>query len=298
MKYIVTGGCGFVGSNLVEQLLKNSAGDEIIVVDNHFTGYRRNRAFLENVPSESDLYFMDVDIREDLTKYEDLMEADVIFHLAALARIQPSFKRPVMTLDVNAQGTAQIMELARQSGARVAYAGSSSFYFDPYCNPYAFSKWIGEEYCKMYAQVYDVNVGIARFFNVYGVRQVQSGENAAVLGIFEDQKIRGVPLTVTGTGEQRRDFTHVEDIASGLQAIVNTDQKWKGEIFNLGRGKNYSINEVAAMFEPVSVEHIAARPGEAVDTLADISFSKENLGWEPTHDLPDYVAEFVQTLKG
>jgi UDP-glucose 4-epimerase len=298
-KYVVTGGCGFVGSNLVESLLLlGTHEDEVIVVDNCSSGYRRNRADLEYVGEacETQLYFMDVDIRDDLTQYEDLLEADVIFHIAALARIVPSFKKPVLFTDVNCQGTSQVLELARQSGARVVYAGSSSFYFDPYCNPYAFSKWIGEEYCKMYAQVYGVDVGIARFFNVYGPRMVQSGENAACLGIFQDQKRRGLPLTVTGDGEQRRDFTHVHDIASGLRAIAKSERKWSGEVFNLGLGNNYSINEVANMFEPVKIEYLPARPGEAKETLADISFSKENLGWEPVKNLPEYVSEFLKGL--
>ncbi len=298
-KYVVTGGCGFIGSNLVESLLLlGTREDEVVVIDNCSTGYLRNKADLEYAGEacETQLYFKEVDIREDLTQYEDLLEADVIFHIAALARIVPSFKKPVLFTDVNCQGTSQVLELARQSKARVVYAGSSSFYFDPYCNPYAFSKWIGEEYCKMYAQVYGVDVGIARFFNVYGPRMVQSGENAACLGIFQDQKRRGLPLTVTGDGTQRRDFTHVHDIASGLRAIANSPKKWKGEVFNLGRSNNYSINEVAAMFDPVSIEYLPARPGEAKETLADISFTQEQLGWNPVKNLPDYVSEFVKGL--
>lgn len=316
MKYLITGGCGFVGSNLAESFLdykswingpatgtSNWVEEELIVLDNFSTGYLRNKKYLEDLCPDTNwekgrpkLSFMQLDIREDLTKYEDLMEVDVIFHIGALARIQPSFNRPALTLDVNSQGTVSVLELARANGAKVVYAGSSSFYFDPYANPYAYSKWIGEEHCKMYAQVYGVDVGIARFFNVYGPRMVENGSNAAVLGIFQRQKKEGKPLTITGDGAQKRDFTNVKDIANGLKAIAFSNKKWKGEVFNLGRSSNHSINEVAQMFKPDGIEYIPARPGEARDTLADISFSKEQLGWEPKCNLEDYVAEFLKSI--
>jgi len=286
MLAIVTGGGGFVGSNLVDKLL--DSGHEVYVVDNFATGYP------ENVNKKAKL--VQADIRMgffDLDKLRGL-KPDVIFHCAALARIQPSFKKPAETLEVNSQGTVQVLEYAKLVGAKMVYAGSSSFYFDPHANPYAYSKWIGEEHCKMYNQVYGVPVAIARFFNVYGPRHVQDGENAAVLGIFEKQRKENKPLTVTGNGEQRRDFTHVYDICSGL--IAMSEGSWNGEVFNLGRGNNYSINEVAQMFKPVEIQHLDARPGEAWTTLADLSFTKGNLNWEPKMNLPDYVDEFLNTL--
>jgi nucleoside-diphosphate-sugar epimerase len=123
---------------------------------------------------------------------------------------------------------------------------------------------------------------------------VQDGENAAVLGIFERQRKNNEPLTVTGTGEKRRDFTHVYDICSGL--IAMSEGSWNGEVFNLGRGNNYSINEVAAMFKPKEIVHIPDRPGEALTTLADLSFTQQNLNWTPNMNLPDYVDEFINTL--
>lgn len=286
MRTIVTGGCGFVGSNLVDRLIEQN--HEVVVVDNLATGN------IENLNPRAE--YLPLDIRNEALSHLPQLRADVIFHCAALARIQPSFYRPDETISVNCDGTVRILELARTTKAKVVYAGSSSFYFDPHANPYAHSKWIGEEHAKMYNKVYGVSVAIARFFNVYGPRHVQDGENAAVLGIFERQRREGVPLTVTGTGEQRRDFTHVADIVSGL--IAMSDKAWNGEVFNLGRGSNFSINEVAAMFKsPQGVVHVPARPGEAWETLADISFSKEQLGWEPVHNLPDYVDEFLETLQ-
>ena len=145
----------------------------------------------------------------------------------------------------------------------------------------------------MYNKVYGVSTAVARFFNVYGPRHVRTGDNAALLGIFEHQKMNNLPLTVTGSGEQRRDMTHVDDICAGLIAMA--DGRWNGEVFNLGRGHNYSVNEVAKMFES-EIKYIDARPGEAWETLADLSSTKDQLGWEPKKNLPDYVANFLESL--
>lgn len=286
MAVIVTGGGGFIGSNLVDKLIEQ--GQDVLVVDNFSTGYPLN------VHKKAKLITRD--IRQGFLDIKELREIkpDVIYHIAALARIQPSFQRPAETLEVNSQGTVRVLEYAKFVGTKVVYAGSSSFYFDPHANPYAYSKWIGEEHCKMYNKVYGVPTAIARFFNVYGPRHVKDGENAAMLGIFERQRKNNEPLTVTGTGEQRRDFTHVNDICSGLMAMA--EKEWNGDVFNLGRSNNYSVNEVAQMFKPKEIKYIPARPGEAWETLADLSFTKEKLNWEPTHNLPDYVNKFLETL--
>lgn len=213
---------------------------------------------------------------------------DVIFHLAGQASIPNSFLIPEKTMDTNVMGTVRILDLARVTGARVVYAGSSSFYGDPKINPYAFSKWLGEETCKMYNVVYKVSTVIARFFNVFGKNQ---RKGSGVVAIFEEQKRNNQPLTVTGTGEQRRDFISVDDIADGL--IAMSTQNWNGEVFNLGCGENFSINEVAEMFKSHEIKHIPARPGEMLETLADINETKEKLNWCPTRSLKTYVQEFI-----
>lgn len=286
MRCIITGGAGFIGSNLAERILRDE-GNSVLVVDDLSTGVAGN------VPAGAELLEMDVRSpwdSPDLVSYG----AEVIFHLAARARIQPSFLEPEDFISVNCTGTAEMLRFARRSGCRVVYAGSSSFYFDPHANPYAHSKWIGEEHCRMYHSVYGVPVAIARFFNVYGRRHIRSGSNANVLGIFEQQTIEGKPLTITGSGDQRRDFTHVDDICDGLVSM--SSGRWRGEVFNLGRGRNYSINEVASMFRPVGLERLPARSGEAVNTLADTNFPRIALGWKPKRDLPDYVDEFLKSL--
>lgn len=282
MKYIVTGGAGFIGSHLVDKLI--SLNHEVIVIDNLMTGDKKNL----NPKAK----FINADVRYAFSSLPESQEKiDAIFHLAAQSRIQPSFTDPVGTSIINVFGTIRILEMAKKNGAKVIYAGSSAFYADPRKNVYALSKWMGEEYCMTYNQIYGIPTAIARFFNVYGPRQISTGPYANLMGIFEYQKQNNQPFTITGTGEQRRDFTHVSDIVDGL--IAMSKDNWNGEVFNLGSGVNYSINEVAKMFSPASMEYIPAKPGEALETLADISFTKEKLNWQPKHTLPNYIEEFL-----
>ena len=278
MKVLVTGGAGFIGTHLVNKLIEKSVS--VDVIDDFSFGDKKNK--------NSKAKYIVRDIREDLS---DLEGYDAIFHLAALARIQPSFENPGETFDINVRGTYNICNLAKESGAKVVYAGSSSVYAGPYLNPYAFTKWQGEEICKMFSEVYNVSTANARFFNVFGPGQPSKGLYATIVGIFEEQYCSQTPLTITGDGEQRRDFTHVDDIVSGL--ILMSKDTWKGEIFNLGTGNNYSINELAAMYQ-CDTQYIPKRPGEARETRADISFSMEKLSFKPTIDLKDYVGEWVK----
>lgn len=281
MKYLVTGGAGFIGSHLVDRLVDD--GHEVRVYDNYSTGKK------ENENEKADYVKGDV-----ANMWED--KYDVIFHLAGEARIQPSFENPVKTHHSNVTGTMRVLEVARapqrlgHPPARVIYAGSSSVYHDQYANPYSFTKLKAEEYCTLYNRIYKVPVAIARFFNVYGPRQLEDGAYSTVIGIFERQHRNDEPLTVTGTGEQRRDFTHVSDIVSGLIAMSHDD--WSGNIFNLGTGRNHSINELADMFKTRKT-YLPARPGEAQNTLADITLSKATLKWEPTVKLEDYINDLL-----
>ena len=298
MKILVTGGCGFVGSNLVDMLVRDSE-NEVLVIDNLDTGKKEHCnekakyifADIRDVFANSDS-ISELAIGRQIKKTHAyfLRNVDIIYHLAALARIQPSFGRPVETMHVNSYGTSLVCEHARRVGAKVVYSGSSSFYGGAKLNPYAFSKWQGEETCKMYSDVYGLETTIARFFNVYGPRHPSVGPYATVVGIFEDLTKKNEPLTVVGDGEQRRDFTHIDEICRGLVAISKDNHK--GEVFNLGTGTNHSINELASYFGGEKV-YLPQRPGEARNTLADISTTTKLTSWLPTKELREYVKQWL-----
>ena len=276
-KAIVTGGVGFVGTNLIKRLL--SENYKVISIDNYSTGKKEN----EQIGCE----YYNIDINNImLADYVLFEDADVIFHMAALARIQPSLIRPKETIEANVNGTLNILEIARKYNTQVIFAGSSSFHHGLYGSAYAWSKHAGEQLCKLYSEVYELNTSICRFYNVYGPYQLEEGEYSTVLGIFERQLRNKEPLTITGTGEQRRDFTHVDAIVDGLYKCVGKD--FKAEIFELGRGENFSINEIVDMFE-AERKYIPARKGEYDITLCDYSKAEQMLGWIPTKNLEDYI---------
>lgn len=282
---LVTGGAGFIGSNLVDRLIQD--GHKVKIWDFMLTGKK------ENINPEAKFY--EIDVSAISPEFHTAEKYDVIYHLAALARIQPSFEKPGMTFEMNVKGTSKILELARLHGSRVVYAGSSSFYHDVYANPYTFTKWQGEELCKLYNKVYNVPVSIARFFNVYGPRHLSEGAYATVMAIFERQKQEGLPLTVTGDGKQRRDFTHVRDIVDGLVKLGEHD--WAADVFNFGSGRNWGILELAYLFDPVSIEYLPQRPGEATSTLADTTDTFRKLGWRASHSgIREYVKTFLESL--
>ena len=287
MRALVTGGAGFVGTNLIKRLLKD--GHEVVSFDNYSTGYRENQ--------QDGCEYVNVDLanRRTLAWFLSMTDdVDVIFHMAALARIQPSIKNPAKCLENNFNGTLNILEYARDKNIEVIYAGSSSKHHGLYGSPYAWSKYGGEELCRLYSEVYGLNTTICRFYNVYGPHHIRSGTYATVLGIFENQYLNNKPLTITGTGEQRRDFTNINDIVDGLVRCVGKD--FKGEEFELGTGVNYSINEVASLFE-CDTTYIPERPGEYDVTLCDYSKAEKQLGYKPTDNLKKYITEWLKENK-
>ena len=278
---IVTGGVGFVGTNLIKRLL--SEGYKVLSLDNYSTGKKENE--------QPGCYYHNVDLRTDQESIFALCKnADIIFHMAALARIQPSLRRPQEPIEANFNSTLNVLEAARKYNIPVIFAGSSSFHHGLYGSAYAWSKHAGEQLCKLYSEVYGLNTSICRFYNVYGPHQLEDGEYSTVLGIFNRQFRNNEPLTITGDGKQRRDFTHVDDIVDGLYRCV--EKEFKAEIFELGRGKNFSINEIANLYGS-DIKYIPARNGEYQVTLCDYSKAEQMLGWVPTRNLEDYIKSII-----
>ena len=296
-KCIVTGGAGFIGSNLVDELIKR--GDEVVIVDNLSTGRK------ENINPKARFH------KEDIRNLDSLIDifkgADYIYHLAALARVQPSIEDPITYHDVNVNGTLNVLEAARQVGAKkVIFSASSSAYGDQEemplredmpahpMSPYALHKYIGERYLKLYNEIYGLPTVALRYFNIYGNRQPLEGDYCLVMGIFANQKLKGEPMTITGDGENRRDFTSVVDAVRANIMAAESDKVGKGEVINIGRGANYSVNELAEMIGGPSI-NIEARI-EPKETLADNSKAKELLAWEPTVELSDWIVEYKKEL--
>ena len=292
MKALVTGGAGFIGTNLIKRLLKDE--HDVVSIDNYSTGKRENE--------QDGCKYLDMDLAVSTPKHGSwgqgkfqLEEPDVIFHIAALPRIQPSFEDPSTTFNSNVVSTQNICEWARTNGnIPVVYAGSSSIHGDKYANPYTFTKWLGEEVCKMYSKVFKLPVTICRFYNVYGHHQASDGAYCNVLGIFERQFKNGEPLTITGDGEQRRDFTNVEDIVDGLLRVGNrlSVAHIAGEEFEFGNGKNYSINELVEGFgKEYPKEYISKWEGEVRESLCVDKKARKELGWKPTRDIIEFIRE-------
>ena len=285
MQVLVTGGVGFVGSNLIEKLHKQ--GHEVISVDNYSTGKKENEhSFCE---------YHNVDLQEHPLEYVKMEKPDIIYHLAAKARILPSIQNPLHTMKNNVDSMIHVLDYARSKNVPVVYAGSSSVVGDIYSNPYTLSKFYGEELCKMYSEVYDTPISICRFYNVYGKYQLTEGAYCTLIGIFERLYNNNQPLTITGDGEQRRDFTHVDDIVDGLircgKGLTSSGDKLviMGKTFELGRGKNYSVNEIADTFGDYPREYIDERPGEMRETLNTDTMAEDMLGWNPKGDVIDYI---------
>ena len=281
--YLVTGGAGFVGTNLVKSLIKGD--NDVVCFDNYSTGLKKNeqrgcRYFDIDLSKEKDYGFLD-------------SKPDTIFHLAALARIEPSFKFPGKTFEDNVNSTLNILDYARKNDIKVVYAGSSSYHGGVYENPYTYTKWQGEELCIMFNKVYGLNTIICRFYNVYGPYQIIDGPYSAIVGIFQRQFLNNKALTITGDGEQRRDFTHVHDIVDGL--IKAGESSFDNNIFELGTGMNHSINEVAKMFgENYPLKYLPKREGEMQTTLCDISNAQKKIGYSPAINLEDYIKNWIK----
>jgi UDP-glucose 4-epimerase len=291
-KCLVTGGAGFVGSNLVDALIER--GDEVIVIDNLSTGKR------EQINPQADFRELDLCDLEDIKPC--FVGVDYVFHEAALARVEPSIKDPITYHNNNVNATLNVLVAARDAGVKkIIYASSSSIYGDQEkmpltedmpatpISPYGLQKYIGEEYCRVFSYVYKLPTICLRYFNVYGPRMATEGAYASVISIFGQQLQRGEPMTIAGDGTHLRTYTYVKDIVQANLLAAASDIA-DGRAINAGQSTEYSVNQIAAMFGGPTI-NIAERI-EPVRNLCSNALAKDALGWEPTMDLPEWLPEY------
>ena len=300
MKHIVTGGCGFIGSNLVDKLV--DLGHDVTIFDNLSSGK------VENINERA--RFIEVDISRD-DELKDCKKwfdgVDTIFHTAARARVQPSIIDPISFNKTNVDGTLMLLKLAVDSGVRrFVYSASSSAYGNADVfptpesqstnplSPYGAQKLMGEIYCKTFSQVYDIETVSLRYFNVYGERQLLEGAYCLVMGIFLQQRLNNKPMTIRGDGEQRRDFTYVSDVVDANIKASQSDKVGKGEVINVGNGNNRSVNQIADMIggSTINVEPVI----EPKETLADNSKARELLDWKPTMTIENWMTKYKKEM--
>ena len=278
-RILVTGGAGFIGTNLIKEL-KNQDCD-VMSIDNYSTGSKDNHI--------KGVKYIDLDI-EDISKISE-SNFDYCFHLAAQSRVQPSFENPQESLRVNASGTMKVLEWVRCNNIKLVYAGSSSKHHNPSDSPYATTKYLGEELCKLYKKSFNVDVEIARFYNVYGPGENIDEKFGNVIGIWSSKILKGESLPIIGDGSQKRDFIHVIDIVDGLIKIAFSNLK-HDDAWELGSGVNYSINQLFSFFNErfsVNSYNLPDQPGNYKETLRDNDDMLKLLNWIPEDRLKEHI---------
>ena len=304
MKTLVTGGAGFIGSNIIKLL--SQEGCEITVLDNFSTGYE------ENLEPFKQLKIIRGDIRDSQAVAEAVKGAEVVFHLAANIGNVKSLQDPITDSDVNVLGTLKVIEAARKSGAKkIVYSSSAAIYGEPKKMPlneehpvspdsfYGVSKLAAEKHCLCWAKIYNIDTVALRYFNVYGINQ-RYDAYGNVIPIFTTRLFKKEPLIIYGDGEQTRDFVNVVDVARAN--ILAAKAKGLSGAFNVGSGKSLTVNELAAMIQEASgisteVKHVSERKGEVKHSLADISSAKSALSYEPSIDIKSGLSEYVAWIK-
>ena len=298
-KVVVTGGAGFIGSHLVDELLKLEY--EVHVIDDLSTGK------IENVDNRATLYNIDIS-KAPQTRLDSIVKgAEYVFHLAAKTAVQESLTNPELYEQINCLGLLKILNSAQSANVkRFIFSSSSSIYGDsnriptsedlstpdPF-SPYALTKLVGEEYCKLFSKVFNLDTVSLRYFNVYGDRMNNEGGYKLLFPIFKELKQKGLSLTINNDGEQRRDFIHVKDVVRANIIAACKNEKIRGNVFNIGTGKNYSVNEIASMFggERTYVEGVI----EPKETLADTSKSDLELDFRSKYSLEDWLTKWIIT---
>ena len=293
-KSLVTGGAGFIGSHLVDELI--ALGHQVVVIDNESS--ECNEKFYWNDKADNHkLDVCDYEFTKDL--YEGV---DYVFHLAAESRLQTAILNPINAVMKNSVGTCTVLQCAREAGVKkVMYSSTSSAYgmnkFPNYetdpndcLNPYSVSKVSGEELCKLYTKLYGLKTIIFRYFNVYGDRSPTTGQYAPVIGIFKKQKDNQEPLTIVGDGLQKRDFINVSDVVNAniMVMLANLSDESYGQVYNIGSAENISILEIAQIMSENYI-HISPREGEARTTLANIDKARTTFGWGPKIKVQEWI---------
>jgi UDP-glucose 4-epimerase len=291
-KVVVTGGAGFIGSNLVDALIER--GFEVHIIDNLSGGKK------ENINPSALFHFADITVLSAIKPI--FKDAEYVFHLAALPRVQYSIEHPDETNEVNVEGTLNVLIAAAEAKVKkVIYSASSSAYGDQIKmplkenmvampkSPYGLQKHVGELYCRLWSEVYNLPTVSLRYFNVYGPRNNPDGAYALVIAKFIRQRQNNEAMTITGDGEQTRDFTHVRDVVRANILAAESDKVGKGEVINIGNGRNYTVKKIAELIGGAAV-NIPARL-EPHDTLADNSLAFELLGWQPQEKIDEGIAE-------
>ena len=302
MKCLVTGGAGFIGSNLVDRLIKDN--HDVIIIDDLSTGKEKN------INPKAEFMKVDISDNDDMLS-RALKGVDVVFHLAAKARVQPSIENPIEFHNTNVNGTLNLLKACVDNNVkRFVFSSSSSVYgdveklptpeyhpLDP-ISPYALQKLIGEQYCKLFSELYDIETACLRYFNVYGDGMDLDSTYKLVIPIFTEQIQNGKPMTIRGDGEQRRDFTHIDDVVeANILAGFNSKIpifKCKGDTFNIGNGDNRSVNQIADLLgdNKINVEPVI----EPIETLADNSKAFMVLGWKPKLMINDWIQKWKKEM--
>ena len=297
-KSIITGGAGFIGSNLTDHLVR--IGHKVIILDNFVSGKKNNLA--HHKKKDVKIVKLDISKSKNLDRY--FKGVDYIFHLEGLAEIIPSIKNPKQYFDNNVIGSLNVVEAAKKAKIKkLIYAASSSCYGTPKSfptsekdkidlkHPYAVTKFMGEELIMKYASIFNMPNISFRFFNVYGPRLNTSGQYSAVIGNFLSQMRKKKPLTIVGNGKQTRDFIHVDDLANAFIKVIKS--KSVNKIYNLGSGKRTSINTIAKIFGGKK-KFIPIRPGEPKNSLANISKIKKEINWKPKITIEEGIKRLLK----
>lgn len=307
MRYLITGGAGFIGSNICERLL-NDRDNEVCVLDNLATGKRENIEFLKQI---RDFEFIEGDIRSYHIVRKAMENVDYVLHQAALPSIPRSINDPITTNDVNIQGTLNVLEAAKDAKVkRVVFASSSSVYGDTVempkvetmrinpLNPYALSKYTGERYCQLFYELYGLETVALRYFNVFGPRQDHRSQYSAVIPKFINFIKNGKTIKIYGDGDQSRDFTYIDNVVQANIKAATTDTIG-GRVFNIACGDRFTVNKLVSVIEEFSsekakAEYVLPRPGEIKHSLASIDLAKEKFGYDPKISFIEGVRKTVE----